>query len=687
MSDLTADLGTAIHYLLKEPSIIPGFRAQFRPQDRSTLAVARSINAAFLIGLTGKRLGHPARGYLTSMTEDPRWGNIAGTYLEGLDRIEEELSGPGLDDAAAAARDLARHLDTSRDLSSAETLERFWKVFFPEGVGLLQHREEAVRELRKRRTVIISELNAEPIINPHEQILFSSNVLLTVPLKDDLPVRDFKPEMMETIKSVMEQRQMYWYDHPIPVGIKTGRNEAVYGLRALDQAVRFEIERGNAPGDTEVPVILSISTTHHGLQDLAHEYLALELEKAGGIDHLIIYAAAEKDTRELLNNVLLPAADHFFPGRDPQPLVEILGVDGEYGRHYSFLKAAAALWQVLVSNGIKATFKIDLDQVFEQETLVSETGRSAFEHLCDPLWGAVGTDSRGRDVELGMLAGALVNESDINKGLFTPDIKWPSDPPSPEEWIFASNLPQALSTEGEMMVRYGEKGLDGQTTCLQRVHVTGGTTGIMVDHLRRHRPFTPGWIGRAEDQAYLLPVLFQEKGPSLRYVHASGLIMRHDKEAFAADVMEVSRIGKLVGDYIRILTYTTCAHALPWETASTKEVLDPFTGCFITRFPVTVAYLRMALKAADMFAFGTDAANEDAVELVQTGSARLCDAVKELCDEAAVRDRLQRERDGWDLYFDVLVELEKGLEEGDGIAETIRDKARELVEKWRIKTG
>jgi rubrerythrin len=92
----------------------------------------------------------------------------------------------------------------------------------------------------------------------------------------------------------------------------------------------------------------------------------------------------------------------------------------------------------------------------------------------------------------------------------------------------------------------------------------------------------------------------------------------------------------------------------------------------------------MALKAADMFASGTDAADEDAVELVQTGSERLSDAVKELCDEVAVRDRLQRERDGWDLYYDVLDELERGLEEGDKFAETIRDKARELVEGWKL---
>jgi hypothetical protein len=74
---------------------------------------------------------------------------------------------------------------------------------------------------------------------------------------------------------------------------------------------------------------------------------------------------------------------------------------------------------VLVDPGIKATFKIDLDQVFPQAVLVAETGSSAFEHLGSPLWGARGRDAEGRPIELGLLAGALVNEADIGRGLFT----------------------------------------------------------------------------------------------------------------------------------------------------------------------------------------------------------------------------------------------------------------------------
>ncbi len=91
-------------------------------------------------------------------------------------------------------------------------------------------------------------------------------------------------------------------------------------------------------------------------------------------------------------------------------------MDGAYGRHYTFLKAVTALWQVLVDPDVRGTFKIDLDQVFPQAELVAETGASAFEHLETPLWGALGVDPDGRELELGMIAGALVNERDIGRG-------------------------------------------------------------------------------------------------------------------------------------------------------------------------------------------------------------------------------------------------------------------------------
>ena len=100
-----------------------------------------------------------------------------------------------------------------------------------------------------------------------------------------------------------------------------------------------------------------------------------------------------------------------------------------------------------------------------------------------------------------------------------------------------------------------QRASDGKIECIQRIHGTGGTNGILVDSLRKHRPFTPSLIGRAEDQSYILSVLMNP-GEKLAYVHKDGLIMRHDKEAFAADAIKAASFGNLIGDYIRTLYFS-----------------------------------------------------------------------------------------------------------------------------------
>ena len=91
----------------------------------------------------------------------------------------------------------------------------------------------------------------------------------------------------------------------------------------------------------------------------------------------------------------------------------------------------------------------------------------------------------------------------------------------------------------------------------QRVHVTGGTTGICDTALRRWQPFTPGFINRAEDQAYALSA-FGGDG-YLAHLHAPGLIMRHDKQAFAARAMAHADAGKAIGDIERLMLFSRYA--------------------------------------------------------------------------------------------------------------------------------
>ena len=61
-----------------------------------------------------------------------------------------------------------------------------------------------------------------------------------------------------------------------------------------------------------------------------------------------------------------------------------------------------------------------------------------------------------------MIAGALVNEKDIHKSLFFPDVSVPDvEERQPDELVFFSRIPQALSTEAEMMARYTNAVPDG----------------------------------------------------------------------------------------------------------------------------------------------------------------------------------------------------------------------------------
>ncbi len=427
----------------------------------------------------------------------------------------------------------------------------------------------------------------------------------------------------------MSEPQLYWYDHPIHIGTPPKENEVLYGLRSLEASFDFELKRGNISEESRSTCVLSVSVTHKGLQKIAKKYLEEEIIKSGGFKKTDLYVFTEADTQRIITEILVPASDHYLKGENVKEFFNVFGVDGEYGRHYSFLKAIAAFWNVLINPKIKATFKLDLDQVFPQKEVVEETGLSIFEHLKTPLWGAYGSDSNGNPLELGLIAGALVNERDIHKSLFTPDVPFPNRDPSLDEFFFFSPLPQALSTEAEMMTRYSMDGLNNLKTCIQRIHVTGGTNGILIDSLRHYRPFTPSFIGRAEDQAYILSVLMNP-GTKLTYVHKDGLIMRHDKDAFAKEAIESAFVGKIIGDYIRILYFSAYAKVLTDDLAKIKEIMDPFTGCFISYIPMTIVYLRFVFKAASFFSDGKD---ELALEFIRSGSDRIMKALALIKDK------------------------------------------------------
>jgi len=118
-----------------------------------------------------------------------------------------------------------------------------------------------------------------------------------------------------------------------------------------------------------------------------------ELPEDQRVKHLKIMLLSEIETDAIMDGVLKPAlAKIGFSDSDAMKL--IFGVEGEYGRHYSFLKAVLAIYHAFIDPAVTATFKIDIDQVFVQDSLVSETGKSMLEHFKSDLRGAKRRRSR-----------------------------------------------------------------------------------------------------------------------------------------------------------------------------------------------------------------------------------------------------------------------------------------------------
>ena len=673
----------------EDPFILKVTPAFFRNLDDDQINITRALNAAFIISLAGE--SHPAyeeaSAFLQRMTTSPDWEGITSFYLKGILLIEEEIDSVfhNNPDVVQQLEALSNQLTNRRaQEEKSREAEHFWSFFHPEATGIWSHEQQQIDALREKRKVSITNLNRDPIQDPARQVLFTANALLTLPpggkSLDELYLSD---NVKDRVSAVIEEPQVYWYDHPIQIGVEPDKNEVLYGLRGLQSALEFEHTHGNTSPRTQLTCVLSVSVTHDGLHGIARQYLADELQRIEPLAGLNILVFTETDTRQVIDEILAPAAKHYLGDMQAADMLNVFGVDGEYGRHYTFLKAIAAFWNVLIDPQIEATFKIDLDQVFPQEELLKETGLSAFEHFMTPLWGAKGVDANNNPVELGMIAGALVNENDIQKGLFLPDVPFPASDRkfTLDERVFFSQLPQALSTEAEMMARYNTNELDGKRTCLQRVHVTGGTNGILVDSLRRHQPFTPSFIGRAEDQAFIFSTS-PETGSRLAYLHQAGLFMRHDKSAFAQDAIQAAQVGKLIGDYVRILYYSAYAQALDEDLQQFKERFDPFTGSFISYIPITLTLLRFALKAEELFSNGEAQLGH---QFVSVGTKRIGQALQfAFIDQGKLKQQYQHERQGWELYYDTLSALEKGLQDSDLFAREMRKKARALISGFTI---
>jgi hypothetical protein len=553
-----------------------------------------------------------------------------------------------------------RLLENAPDAKTAR--RALWLAFCPDVADLDVDWAESVNEVRGARELSEVELAAEPIAPAG--ILLTANVLLTVPASTEaLPRNEAEASLV-----AQGEEPSHWFDHPIPLDTPPSRHEAVHGLKALDEAVAFECGRGvlSAP----VPIVLSASTTHDALESTSSDHVRRIL---GGVslDHLDVRVFDEAAATALFDAALAPALNSL--GRAEEAGRRVVGVSGPYGRHYTFLKAIAAFWSVLLDANIRATFKIDLDQVFPQERLVADAGRSAFELLAADAWGGAALDRSGTPVSLGFVAGALVNEGDIADGLHVPDVPNPGPPSRPEDMVFYPSLPQAVSTEAEMT-----GGDDGAFR--QRVHVTGGTTGATVQVLRGARPFSPSFWGRAEDQVFALSTWRERARPVS--LHVPGLVMRHDNSTFRTDSIPSGVIAKLIGDHERILMFSAYGRVLDPTLQSVKKALWPYTGVFMSTMPATVSYIRLAVTA---LSWASDGRVADAEELFTEGIRRLDRVRRFTSRRGRFAERLAADRQGWDDVYNALDALGAGLASRQPWALRARRAAVDVFESTRLQ--
>ncbi|HKI48915.1 MAG TPA: hypothetical protein VKA69_06290, partial [Desulfobacteria bacterium] len=219
---------------------LAGFDAgdQFNPDRNQDTDVAKNINAAFLILLSGNdhRLYAAANEYLDSLKGDEKWGGVVRFMSNGVSLIQEEIetlchSDIDFKSTLEKAALFCAQPDT---LWGTESLRKIWEVFFPEGAESLLNQEAEIFALRAKRRVRVTAPNASPIDNPSRQMLFLSNLLVTTPQAlnslDNFPIL-----VAQKLKETMAEKQRYWFDHPIQMGVPNANNEAIYGLRGLDK--------------------------------------------------------------------------------------------------------------------------------------------------------------------------------------------------------------------------------------------------------------------------------------------------------------------------------------------------------------------------------------------------------------------------------------------------------------------
>jgi hypothetical protein len=294
-----------------------------------------------------------------------------------------------------------------------------------------------------------------------------------------------------------------------------------------------------------------------------------------------------------------------------------------------------------------------------------------------------------------VLAGVLYPPDPLDEligkdDLFLPDISIPDAPesiPEGEAGVFYQGLLQSLITRGEAFppeLQWRALKILNEYPYM-RTFVTGGTTGFLIEALERYAPFVDTHVHRAEDQAFLLSVLFdQYDGNLLRYVYFPGLHMIHEKESFASESIKIAEPYKKIYDLERIWNFSHLARALceikGWDFKDVRKTLNFFTASFIQPFPGMLALTRFVLSVA-----GKGGKNTEDIIYQKEGLRRLSKiAFSQERYYRETRTRVAKQIKAWRFYYDLMIRLRESAKKGDPFALALKKKAIEINNNCKL---
>ncbi|TFG80088.1 MAG: hypothetical protein E4H20_11310, partial [Spirochaetales bacterium] len=237
-----------------------------------------------------------------------RWSEAAGyLFQQAVDACD--LAWARIDDGGLST--LLATLAAEDRISAASALARLWA---PE---IAADRERTTNTWKLNSV----QANGEPI-RP-EQVLIQLNGLYTLPdrIPDGLP-----PGLAAMGRNVLENpgNKVADYDHPVPLFEADDVHELVSCLAMLERDLAYEKSIGTLPERHRVPVVLSVSVTHEGLDGPVSTWIRHLLERKD-FRNFRLYLLTEEACRRIDRELF----------RDSMPQ---FGVSGAYGRHFTALK-------------------------------------------------------------------------------------------------------------------------------------------------------------------------------------------------------------------------------------------------------------------------------------------------------------------------------------------------------------